>query len=105
MKNLFVCFLLLTSLSSYSQFTTPEKVDAIDLKLDKFRKRHNTGTVLQIVGGLVYFAGYITREFDGSDAVWQKMYIAGSGFLLAGTLTKMTSYSFLRPTQSPVNPN
>ena len=95
--------MLFTSLSSYSQFATPEKVDAIDLKLDKFRTRHNTGTIIQIVGGLVTALGYYTQQNDGVG--WKNMYLLGGACLVGGTITKMTSYSFLRPTQPPVKPD
>lgn len=103
MKNLFVCILLFTSFSSYGQYAPTEKVDAIDLKLDKFRKRHNTGTIIQIVGGLVTALGYYTQQNDG--VAWKNMYLLGGACIVGGTITQMTSYSFLRPTQSPVKPD
>jgi hypothetical protein len=100
MKNLFVCFLLFTSLSSYSQFAPPEKVDAIDLKLDKFRKTHNTGTIIQIVGGLIAAYGLYSQQNGGER--YRYFYATGGFIVVAGTLTKLSSYSHLRLTETPV---
>lgn len=99
MKNLFVCFLLFTSVSSYGQFATTENVDAIDLKLDKFRIQQNTGSVVQIIGGLVGLLGFFTQQNNGNE--WELMYVVSGGCILAGTITKMTSYSILKPTKTP----
>lgn len=93
MKKLLVTLAIsIGSLTTQAQFVQTEP-KPIDLKLEKFRKEHAFGTGMQILGAVFMGLGYATQRSNGN--AYKPYYALGSAFVVAGTITRMTSYRHL----------
>lgn len=67
------------------------EIHRIDLKLEKFRKQHQTGVLLSFIGaGIVFVPMLATGELNIGTV------IAGSIFSAAGLIVSIDSYKHLR---------
>mgnify|MGYP000889254620 FL=1 len=104
MKFLFATLLfLIISNNSFSQLKpaqdTINEIHRIDLKLEKFRKQHQTGVLLSFLGaGIALVPTLATGEVNTG------LLIGGSILSAIGLLTSLSSYSHLRYNPAENNP-
>jgi len=102
MKHLLLLLILL-SISNYTfcqlKPTTETEIQRIDLKLEKFRKQHQTGVFLSFLG-----AGLALIPMLATGKANPAVIIGGSVLSTAGLITSLNSYKHLRYTQLQTEP-
>ena len=79
--------------SSYCQFKPQEEIQRIDLKLEKFRKQHQIGTLMIIGGALISSVPYLVAP-DFFET--RSFLVLGGVIALSGTITSIDSYKHLK---------
>jgi len=91
--TILLLLLSLLSLDIQAQFRAEDEVERIDLKLEKFRRQHQTGTFMVLAGVIlsalpVLEGGYNTEAYA---------FLIGGGVLsLSGMIVSIDSYKHLK---------
>jgi uncharacterized membrane protein len=89
---LLLSLLLLPNLSIKAQFQPQQEVERIDLKLERFRKEHQTGTLLIIIDSVLSIIPLVSNmSYNGTG-----FYVASGVLGLTGYLITIDSYHHLR---------
>lgn len=98
MKSLLTLILSLTMFSSNAQWadtTANQRIDHINLQLDKSHRQYRTGTYLVVAGLAVNGLALLAGENGGGG------FLAGFGslFLVAGTAVQIDSHKYIGRTR------
>lgn len=93
MKTQFILiFLIMLCFSLKAQFQPQQEIERIDLKLERFRKEHQAGTLLIIIGSMLSVIPIVSNmSYNGTG-----FYVAAGVLGLTGYLITIDSYHHLR---------
>lgn len=92
--KIFILFtFLFFSISSFSQVRQDAEIQRIDLKLEKFRHQHQTGTLLSIIG-IAVSALPLTGLVESDASIG--FVTIGSSLALSGAIISIDSYKHLK---------